>query len=324
MAIVMIVIHNVIHVNFNVAENEFAFSSQNVAHFIEQFPRHPFLASISFLGWLGVSVFVFCSGYGLAVKYKEPITQKCRWVLHHYLKLFLLLIGALILFKLYPVIREPHAIDFANLTLEALLALNITNPSAISPMIYWYIGMAFQLYLCFLLLKDLPVKPLLLIGILIAAGLGFMPNDTVYYLRHNCVGWLIEFIFGIAIARCQIKPLNKTALGMIALASISMAVVCSFSRQTFCLSGVCISVFFLTLMRPITRIKPIVYLGAISASIYVLHSLARQALTYIIAWNHFEIGAIAKALIVLAVSILAAVPYQWLYNRITTRLTPPN
>ena len=320
LGIIMIVLHNVVHQNFGVSENEFSFHQSNLLNFFANFMEYPVTSFFSFLGWIGVSLFVFVSGYGLSSKYTYKIDDKAKWTWKHYLKLVVLLAGGLVLFKLYPLLRDINAIDFKNLFLEFILLLNITAPGDISPMVYWYIGMAFQLYICYLLLRRLSSK--ILIALIIADGLAlaFLPMEYVAYLRHNSPGWLIEFISGILAARYSYDINDKKYRFLLPLLSFMLLILASFSRFTFFLSGPFFIFFAIGLNGFLRRQNILIYLGGISAALYILHSVVRQVFHYLFLNADFSISPLMRGVLVLLVSIIFAIPYQKSYNYICSKI----
>ena len=71
LAILSIVFHNYLHFyRFGFAqENEFSFSVEKAVGFFSYLREgHIFANCLSFLGWLGVPIFIFLTGYGFAKK----------------------------------------------------------------------------------------------------------------------------------------------------------------------------------------------------------------------------------------------------------------
>ena len=86
MAIMAIMLHNFLHnpkLGFSL-ENEMSFSEERARHFFTQLSYGTFNLYdwLSFLGWTGVVVFVFLTGYGIA-KNTPPLYQ-CK-ILYHIL-----------------------------------------------------------------------------------------------------------------------------------------------------------------------------------------------------------------------------------------------
>lgn len=71
-AIVFIMLHNLLHLVIPTLENEFVFQIERTRFFMnEVFSGGVDVVQdiFSFLGWYGVAVFLFLSGYGLTLKY---------------------------------------------------------------------------------------------------------------------------------------------------------------------------------------------------------------------------------------------------------------
>ena len=86
----LILLHNLVHNVVPFTENERFFDPEKADFFINNLMSHPILGSISYLGWLGVPVFFFLSGYGLSMKYESTISNAFTFIKNHYLKLLLL------------------------------------------------------------------------------------------------------------------------------------------------------------------------------------------------------------------------------------------
>ena len=74
-AILFIILHNYCHLKeFGLPqENEMSFTSLNWEIFIQHVTSSPIMLIpdlLSFVGWIGVPVFVFLSGFGLTKKYE--------------------------------------------------------------------------------------------------------------------------------------------------------------------------------------------------------------------------------------------------------------
>lgn len=334
-AIIFIVLHNVVHLLLPVKENEFTFSADNVSAFIDDFARNPVEDFFSFFGWIGVSVFIFISGYGLSARYggtssdagaasRTSSFKTWPWFLRHYLKLVMLLAPALL---------AVYAIDLCECgrfvpttiwyVLKQSLVLNFVRPSAINPGIYWYVGMAAQLYLIFPFVRRLSTEWLALGFIAVCLLLAFCPDPLLNYLRHNCVGWLPEFLAGLIYFRLTpVREAHRTTLSVrpvwYALGALFFAlliIVFSYYRYTFFLSGPAFVGFILTVRKVIFRIPVIFWIGSVSAAVYVCHGVVRK-----VVFNYFgddaEQHPMLWALITLAVSFAVAVPYTLYYKRV--------
>lgn len=323
LAILMIVLHNVVHLLSGIWENEFRFNSENLSVFLEAFPETPTMAFFSFYGWLGVAFFVFLSGYGLAYKYDTGHFKIWAWIKEHYLKLFFLVLpGMLIVFFAFPAfIENPLKTTWRYITEQTLL-LNLFDPGAIRPGIYWYMGLALQLYLVFLLLRRLSGRWLVVVALLSAVLLILIPSK-VSYLRHNFVGWLPDFIFGILSCRRRDEWMKNFdsperrgawAWQICGFAvCLALSFFASLTRFTFMFGGVCFVAAFLCVREYLVRVPGLLWVGGVSAAVYVIHAVVRQFwLDYCPLADSWP--PMASALTVLVISFLIAVPYEWYYN----------
>lgn len=196
-AIVLIVMHNLLHYITDIHENEFTFDFARWRVFLERLTVTPLTAIIAYMGWMGVSLFVFMSGYGLETKYAGASRLGFSWLKGHYTKLLLLLFPAMFVFTLYVSFTYSYGIiDYIYLCLQQMLLLNVLNYNAIQPGVYWYLGIAIQFYVLFFFIRKLRVRWLMLILFLCYALTAFSPDEVMRYMRHNCIGWMPEFLGG--------------------------------------------------------------------------------------------------------------------------------
>lgn len=308
LAILLIVIHNVVHILIGIPENEFNFSIINLSTFFDKFTEMPIDALFSFYGWLGVPFFIFASAYGLTKKYNDRQFAIINWIKIHYLKLFVLLAPAMIV---YMILKRGDLHDNIILFAEQTLLLNIIKPELIEPGVWWYLGLALQFYLWFLLFRKISDKILILVAIAGWLIFGIIPVEWVEYVRYNSIGWMPEFILGILFARgSKIKSISL----LYTIIFLILIVAFSFSRYTFTLCGVSAVIIFLSLKDIIIKSKILLFLGDYSAVIYVIHPVIRFIVYYIN--QRFSIGAsaLAIAMVVLSITIILALPYRKVYN----------
>lgn len=320
-AIICIVLHNVLHLLTSFKENEFSFHAENIKLFLKDFSVFPVVDMLSFFGWLGVSVFVFISGYGLQTSYGSANIKPFSWIRKHYLKLILLLTIPLLIFIFLFFIEEGFTLRKAvNFLMEGLLLLNFISPQDINPGVYWYLGLAIQLYLLFLFLRHVSVRVLLITVIVTCLIISFTSGYTQSYLRHNFVGWLPEFIFGMWCSRSKscFYPNSLSALA-ISIACLPLIFLVSLTPYTFYLAGPLFIVFILGLKKLLSYIPGLAWIGSVSASVYVIHPIVRN-----IAMNWgIELIAFRTSLIVFAVSLLLAIPYQHFLNMLNRTILHP-
>ena len=315
LCIVSIVMHNVLHLLTAAKENEFAFSSDNVTFFFYNFWDSPFSYTLSFYGWLGVSFFIFISGYGLSVKYgcNDALSQK--WIKQHYLKLVLLLFPAFLVSLSFTLYKYPNQgiVDYGYFMLEQMLLLNIVNPYLIQPGVFWYIGIAFQFYIWFVWLRKLSTKYLMLIALCSCLLVAFLPMNVVSYIRHNSIGWMSEFVFGILLARYRNVAIGQYHRYVLFSLCLLLTILFSISRYTFFLSGLCFIGMLLIFRRQIAKIGLLLFVGEISAYIYVVHPVVRQVWFGYILPPLTELPPPMTAGAILLVSIVFSIVYSRLY-----------
>ena len=314
LCIVSIVMHNVLHILTAAKENEFAFSSDNVTFFFDNFVDNPLSYIFSFYGWLGVSFFIFISGYGLSVKYGCDDVLSSKWVKQHYLKLVLLLFPALFVSLLLIIYKYPNQgfVDYGYFIMEQMLLLNIVNPHIIQPGVFWYIGIAFQFYIWFIWLRKCSNQLLIIIGLCSYLLIAFLPMGCVSYIRHNSIGWMAEFVFGMLFARCSNIVMGKYCRCVVFILCMLLVIFFSMSRYTFCLSGLCFVGMLLVVKEQMMKIWTLVYLGGISACVYVIHPVVRQIwLCYISPL--YPVSPLVVACLILSISIGISILYDTIY-----------
>ena len=150
--------------------------------------------------------------------------------------------------------------------LEQLLLLNIINPHAIQPGIFWYIGMAFQFYIWYIWFRKLSGNQLALIALCTTLTIALLPSAYVSYIRHNSIGWMPEFVFGILLARSEQESIVFHGRALSAGIALLGIVPFALSQYTFMLSGVCFVYLLLIYKTQFAKMKILLYLRKISAS----------------------------------------------------------
>ena len=187
MAIMSIMLHNFIHLDkFGYArENEMEYHWHRTQLFFEHVLSTNSILSVlgdvvSFIGWFGVPVFVFFSGYGLSIKYgtQESYTgvSKKLYLKHSYVKLFLLIIPSAIFFVLFRISigdwQRVAEILFSFTFLNSLFSGIVIKLHYAAPP-FWYFSLTFQLYIIWLLLRNISNRRLIIMG----GGISCVSND---------------------------------------------------------------------------------------------------------------------------------------------------
>ena len=200
--------HNFLHLGrFGYSqENEMSFVQEKADMFFNVIPISGYstiFEMISFLGWVGVPVFVFLTGYGLAIKY--PIWVKIKtgkFLLSNYLKLFFLLLPALLFFATFDIIGCTWG-NLAKRIIELSMLYNLDYPHLrVSPGVYWYFSLTFQLYVlycfCRKWLKPTNLLTISLLSVMLLYLLAVTNTPVVMSIYRHCFpGWFPLFAIGI-------------------------------------------------------------------------------------------------------------------------------
>ena len=240
-AILFIVLHNFLHLQeFGlVQENEMRF---DICRTYEMFNQilNPSLSlfghMLSFIGWTGVPLFVFLSGYGLCKKYLNSGGVN-QYIKHSYLKLFFLMLPGAVVFISYYLLNGEWKIVFVKLLamtmLNNLVPPFITTLGSVAPP-YWYFGMTLQLYILFLVVKKYKnrkkllfltfvITPILLQLLLVPE---LVPDQTMLnYIRKNSIGWLPFFYLGVIANSAHVSNMKIEVKVLIPILLISYIIL---------------------------------------------------------------------------------------------------
>ena len=245
----------------------------------------------SFLGWYGVAVFLFLSGYGLTLKYGFTTQQPFKagtFVWKHLKRVFLLMIIPYMFFAIRNILRSQYRPVLLQLTLTS----NIFAPNSISPGVYWFFGLIAQFYIFFALIRKYSSTRsastgggiLLLINTLSLIMLFCLPDKVgiLNYARHNFIGWILPFSMGILFAEYQSfgKLFNKTWKNAAWLIVCGLLVVISNSNYyTWCISPIFAIIASIGLTKVLSHYKWIdkgcVWFGTLSSFLFAVHPIVR-------------------------------------------------
>ena len=340
LAITAIALHNYFHILGFSAENEMTFSLDNTSHFFEVcFSGHFFAEMFSFLGWLGVPVFIFLTGFGVASKTPVSRDNSISYIKRNYLKLLALMLPAVLFYAGLDIIKGdlwPSLLKrFSYLTMLTNFAYPYLR---CNPGVYWYFGLTFQFYLLWALFgRRFNSKNLLLWSVVFMLGLfilcsikipAILTVDTASILsvyRHCFTGWFCVFALGVWFAQTNIMQNIKTNLWLeLIVLVVTGLLVAQMNRLLIAwmfLPFVAL-IFFIVLGMLVQRIKPICsvfhWIGGISAFIFVCHPIARTIV------NSFVLPYIrilfVNVVLYLLVTILIALCYRWLCQRIISKI----
>lgn len=219
-AILMIVLHNFMHLLPIPQQNEFAFypdSFFDFIHLILSEPQNTIQGTLSFFGHYGVQIFVFLSAYGLAKKYSIYRLKYWPFIWQRIIKIypaFILAVLAWLILRGW--VMDWHGIlgpirilfwNFDDLILKFLLLPNFLWGNPLSPVgPWWFIPFIFQFYLIFPFLLSLYSRwggPILLVLSVLSIVLSIISVGRIagFNIYFTVLGHLPEFCLGIYLAR---------------------------------------------------------------------------------------------------------------------------
>lgn len=341
LAILLIVFHNFLHHGrFGFAqENENFFLKSRVDVFLSNLQNSDVLANfVSFLGWIGVPIFVFLTGYGLAIK-GFP-TERSGWrkgiIKHSFLKLFVLLLPALLFFFALDIYHHDFWPQLLKRATYLTLLSNIAYPFvSCNPGVYWYFGLTFQLYLLWAFFgKCLNNKRLVIFSLLFLTAFALLcvfgpPNFRSIY-RHCFTGWFYIFAIGVYIANnnCYLLEKIERATTWIALLSsilcIPLIILMSKWFITWLFIPVLALIWFLSMEAIFIRTRILAcilrWIGKLSACIFVCHPIARSITLGVSSWFHNQLSFILLFYfsLTLFLSILYYIYYKWILSKLNS------
>ncbi|MBR1804501.1 MAG: acyltransferase [Muribaculaceae bacterium] len=338
-AIMMIMSHNFCHLlkNMNVtAENEYSFSMERIIKLCYHL-SHPDLNLLhhllSFFGHYGVPVFLFLSGYGLVMKYEQTtdaMPSPGKFIGQHYVKLLkLMLLGVVGYYVCLYFLQDNFRLGKKIILFISQLSMGVNILPRpwyhIKPGPYWFFGLMMELYVIYRLLLYAPkdaawrrwVWPVAFILVCWLSQEYGLHHDLLIWMRYNFFVAALPFSFGMLAARYQ--PSVKLARWKWAVVCIIAAVMVglmNFRLQLWLWSPVPVIVSAIALVKalPTCCHRPLVWIGGVSAMLFVVHPLVR---VWIVEYA-YDGGLLAYGLLLLylAVSMVLAVGYRWLLNRV--------
>lgn len=286
-AIVSIMLHNFAHWLPGAApENEFSFNLEHYEYFWDHVIGRDFLIQIfSFFGHLGVPVFVFLTGYGLAQKYDsvEHLEWK-QFLYNHWKKLFIPLVVGTFAYLLMMFVMEGHLVcSVSRIIAQCSMLLSFISPMHLLPMPYWYLGMTMQLYIVYVLLvHKCTIKSLLLLAIVSLIFMACFVNypQVVVLSKFNCIGWLAPFCMGITLSRYPSKDRVERGILLLGILIVTLLLflICGFNYFTWLLIPLFIVVLAVGVVKfvPILLQQKIDSIGKNSLYFLIIHPITRE------------------------------------------------
>ena len=333
-AIMAIMLHNYCHfIGRIVKENEYLYLERNnerLWHVLsnpdELLPVH----LLSYFGHYGVPVFLFLSGFGLVLKYEGKCSDDAsapRFLRYHYLKLLRMLIVGFTLFLMVDAVTPGRfAFHWDNVLAQLLMYINVLpEPDKIIwPGIYWFFGLMIELYIVYRLLlwrrSSWIVAGLVVVCWLLQAYC-YPEGETLNRLRYNFIGGMLPFGAGILFARYASQwgfwPSSRWLWFLIAGVSVGLTLLMSFSFHSWLWIPLVIIIGTMAWVKlmPACVQKVFVWLGAISAAMFVAHPIARK-LFITVAWRQDIYDGLMLYLIV-------AIALSWAVKQVIDRIPSP-
>lgn len=333
--ILLIVLHNFLHWTepFNSRENEFYFKDSNVSDFFSSIAGNPFEfvnIFLSYFGSYGVQIFIFLSGYGLYLSFKNRPAPWFRFVVGRAAKLWCLLVVALII-QLVTNVLTYQTID-AKLMLSFLykfLFVHILIPgegmSYNGPL--WFVGCIMQLYILFpfiyRMMEKYGLKAFLIIcafsySIIYLSVYGIFSPNNVFILQ-NFPGHLPEFCLGVLLAQKSGMEIKRIYL----FTSIVVFFAGAFLKPLFPFAFIAFSFMVFCLYQMVQRSdndgffgRMFAYFGGISMLLFATHGNIRW--TFVVLTQKHDNAAMTLLIAVafVASAVLVAKSVSGIYDKL--------
>ena len=342
-AILGIILHNYCHfLGQAVKENEYKFDAARPVQFWDKLvslDSDLFIHIFSFLGHYGVPIFLFISGYGLVKKYERGGVKPMSFLWQHFVKLFNLMIVGYLLFIAVWFLRHDDGMTvyswdrvLAQLTMTVNFVYFEPN-SIIKPGPYWYFGLMLQIYALYVFVfhrwrSNALLYVTVLIAFAIQLALGLMDDARwLNFVRYNFIGGMLPFGMGLALARFESKLVKdwvitqSPSLIIIWAINLLLAITFCFMFSSRFDNWLWVPAFIVWGAIPVVKLMPervlnlFVWLGTISAAIFVTHPLVRKIFVRPYIQDDMYAG--------LLLYIVATLLMSWIIKQIIDRIPSP-
>ena len=333
-AILCIMLHNFLHLMLPTVENEFSYCNLRTDTFLNSLASQPEWAwadILSFLGWYGVAVFIFLSGYGLVRKYESGDEQKLPlwgFVKERWLKLVKLMLIPMLLFAVVWSCFKGSIFPIEKLLQQLALVSNVAFPNRIQPGVYWFFGLIFQLYILYRICIYHRSRSFILnlntIALAIFTAIWLFCDDaTMAAMRHNCIGWILPFSIGAMFARHDFSALftRKWAMWLLIILSGALLTLLNYNPALWYFSPIIAIIAAISLAK---LWQGGVWLGSLSSFLFVMHPIVRyialqdevKSLFGISSDAPYSIEIIPLLALYVTLSLVAAILYKRLHSRL--------
>lgn len=335
LAIMFIMLHNFLHnpsLGFS-QENEMSFSSEKAHHFFNVLADGGVNAYelFSFLGWVGVPVFVFLTGYGISkVAPPSNLQSRAAYVKSKYLKLLLLLLPAILIYMLKDILHAEFLSNIYKRIVYLTMMANVAYPWVnCPPGVYWYFGLTFQFYLIYCFCGDFLKGKVLFIGSLLSImgvavlSLWGSPNALSVYM-HCFTGWFPIFAIGIWVGGIKndqhslLVSHNLVLELAVFLFSASLVLLMNRWMSSWLFVSIIALIMFvsagLLVLRSGVLANAFKWIGGLSACIFVCHPIARFLINGFVRKQVDSLILVVLAYV--ALTFVLAIAYNKLYKRL--------
>ena len=338
--ILCIVLHNYFHwLDPSPGENEFTFSSGRVSDFFSLLAEEPEeFANVlfSYLGHYGVQLFIFVSGFGLAVSMMNRQRTWESFVLTRLKKLYpLLLVGILFLILGNIVMTGEMLGDsvktqlgyklFFIHTLIPNAGLSVNGP-------WWFFGLIFQLYLLFPYIfrwierwrwKAFLVLCVVAYALVFLFRYVFTLNGGAIIMQ-NAPGHLPEFCLGILLAFCKDRKISVSWL----IGAVVVFVLGNYYAVFYPLTFITLTVMMVFAYQWLKSIRVnkafvssgLAHFGEISMALFVVHACFREPVLDVASTAHGPWGHFISGIVFLLIVWGVAIPAKALYDFVCLQL----
>ena len=330
LAILGIVLHNFCHyLPHATLENEFEFDLSRTQHFAEAMAdgaHHWLLNLFSFFGHYGVVAFIFCTGYGLAIKYESKPERVAlpHFAASHYAKLVKLLLPAFVLtIAVISLFIHSAYVSLANFCWQSLLLINFLPdaPQLIKPGPYWYFGFAMQLYLLYYLAiyrRHWAWMVAMVLVCWLVQSVQQADGATLTWLRYNFVSGALPLSLGVCAARYgRDIDMSRWWWAVLTIGCAVGAWLGNYWFQAWLWAPVPVIGAFVGMAKLLrgAASRPLMWMGGISAALFAIHPLVRALIVY----HAFNGHQHAWLLVYLLCSVAAALCYRQLLRLFTLK-----
>lgn len=339
-AISFIVLHNLIHLVCPVKENEYVFDISNSQAFITNLCEMnlSFWKDIfSFLGWYGITIFLFISGYGLVCKYENggatDDISSFAFIKKHISKLFCLMLIPYLLYILCKFLLSGTLKSFFGIFMQLSMLSNIM-PRLIDPGVYWYFGLMAQFYMFYRIFiyskKNTAIIIWNIISLVLMITFINIPNNTIMsdYVsnfparclsvsRHNFIGWILPFTLGVIYARLNLSiTFSKQWINVLSVVvCVALLIISNLNVYAWLLSpvlSILCAIYFCSICNQVLLVNNVfTYLGGISAFLFAVHPVIRYIYSHLTgSLNIFTVS------VYFVVCVVVAICYMYLHKKL--------